>query len=109
MITSSDLTKKITFIKKSGNSLLNDNPIYTTLFSTYAKMTVSSTGGFDSNRGTDMLSTNADVIVRDTANMKKLILNNTYLQYKGVYYRITSQPMETEDKGFLRFTINSQL
>ena len=109
MITSSDLAKKITFVKKSGNSLLNDQPIYTTLFSTYAKMTFSPTGGFDSNKGTDMLSTNADVIVRNTAKMKSLQLNNSYLLYNRNYYRLTSQPMETEDKGFLRFSINSQL
>ena len=109
MITSSDLTKKITFVKKSGNSLLNDKPIYITLFSTYAKMTFSTSGGFNSNRGTDILSVNADVIVRSTANMKVLQLNNTYLFYNGNYYRLTSQPMETEDKGFLRFTINNQL
>ena len=102
MPNSSDLKNKITLVRKTSNSLMTDQPVFTSLFTVYAKLTYGGNSSFDSAKGTDIIKVTLSVIVRDTKLFNDIDLNNLFVLVKGKYFKVTSTPVEAED-GYLKF------
>ena len=96
------LSHKITFVKQIANDLLNDKPIYQTLFSTYANLSFNTNASFDTAKGTDIFKTSGTAEVRATTNYKNLDLDNLFFIHNNTYYKVNSTLYES-NKGYLKF------
>ena len=100
---STNLNRKIAVYKQTGNSLLTDKPAYERLFDCFASITQSSSCGFSSAMGTDVITTDLNITVRKNSLWQKINPDNNVVVFQNRHFKIASLPLENE-RGYLSFT-----